>query len=364
MPFDLERLLIDVFQPEAGEAVTVACDVPGPGIADNPVWAERREMAREWLAAFRTVGARTGFTVNPLLTYAATGAHNAELPHDGLLGDRSVDLEIALLGSTLAAFLTEFSATASLTALCLRKEDFRAASMPGVERRMQGSALGADHRELARRCRILLGLLRDAERVDVAFSTGHRCSFDVRFRTPEMDDGFLPRHKVGDHIINLPSGETFIVPYEGELRGLPSGTAGLIPVKRGDELFVLAVAGNRITGVEGDGPEAGRLRDFFAADPARTNIAEVAFGCNEWAEVTGNLLEDEKAGFHWAYGRSEHLGGTVGPESFASARTVVHYDIVYAAGSPIQVAEAVVVKQGEATTVLRDGAYVVFGAGR
>ena len=36
------------------------------------------------------------------------------------------------------------------------------------------------------------------------------------------------------------------------------------------------------------------------------------------AIVTGNVLEDEKAGFHWAYGRSEHLGGVTGPDAFTS----------------------------------------------
>ena len=55
--------------------------------------------------------------------------------------------------------------------------------------------------------------------------------------------------------------------------------------------------------VRGESAGAARFRDIFAADPARPNIAEVAFGCNERAVVTGNVLEDEKAGFHWAYGR-------------------------------------------------------------
>jgi hypothetical protein len=360
MPFDLEKLLTDVFRPEPGERVTVACDLPRAGVEDVPAWAARREMAREWLEAFRSLAIRGGFAVNPLLTFAGTGANNADLPARGTLGDREVEMEEALLGSTLVAFLTQFSATAPLAAFCSRKEDFRAASMPGIEKRMEGTALAADHREIARRCRILHELLGGAERVDVTFSTGDRCSFDTRFRTPEMDDGFLPRHKAGDRLINLPSGETFIVPYEGERPGEPSRTAGRIPVRRGEELVVFGVAGNRIREVEGDGPEAGRLRAFFAADPARANIAEVAFGCNDRAQVTGNVLEDEKAGFHWAYGRSEHLGGTVGPEAFLSRDTVVHQDTVYAAGNPIQVAEAVVVKDAQATVVLRDGEYVVF----
>ena len=48
------------------------------------------------------------------------------------------------------------------------------------------------------------------------------------------------------------------------------------------------------------GPTEYRARSFFAADPMRGNIAEMAFGCNDDAKVTGNILEDEKAGFHWA----------------------------------------------------------------
>jgi hypothetical protein len=360
MPFDLEALLIDVFRPEPGEVVVVGCDLPRPGLDDTPAWAARRAMAADWREAFRALGSRLGFTVNPLLTYTATGADNAELPRLARLGGPEVDLEPALLGSTLAAFLTQFSATAPLSALCLRKRDFRAASMPGIEKRMEETALAADHRELARRCAILHEILIGADAVAVTFSTGHRCIFDVRFRTPEVDDGFLPRHKEGDRIINLPSGEAFTAPYEGERDGEPSGTEGRIPVQRGSELVVLEIAANRIVTVEGDGPEAGRLRGFFEVDPARRNIAEVAFGCNERAQVTGNILEDEKAGFHWAFGRSEHIGGTVGPGSFASPGTVVHQDTVYATGNPIQVAEALVVKGGNATTVIRGGRYVVF----
>ena len=103
------------------------------------------------------------------------------------------------------------------------------------------------------------------------------------------------------------------------------------------------------------------MRAFFAADPARTNIAEVAFGCNEWAQVTGNVLEDEKAGFHWAYGRSEHLGGSVGVQAFIEPETVVHQDVVYAKGNPIQVAEATAVRPGgERTRIIRNRAYSVF----
>jgi hypothetical protein len=360
MVFDLVKLLTDVFEPERGEVVTVACDVPRPGIGDTAAWRERRTMAAEWWQGFAALGHGRGFTTNPLLTYPATGAHGADLPPAGLVGGSPADIATMLGHSTLAVFLTEFSATAALDGFSRRNPDFRAASMPGVEKRMEQTALAADHREVARRCSILRDLLLDAERLDVSFSSGHRCSFDLRFRRPEVDDGHLPRHKQGDRVINLPSGETFIVPYEGEQLGVPSQTAGTIPHRVGRDLVLFQITNNRITRVDGAGEEARRLRVYFAADPARCNIAEAGFGCNRWAQVTGNVLEDEKAGFHWAYGRSDHLGGTVGVKAFTSPDTVVHTDIVYARGNPIQVVEANAVRGTFRTRIIRNAEYIVF----
>jgi hypothetical protein len=360
MALDLHRFFVDVFEPEPGEVVTVACDLPTPTAPDRPAWVERRAMAEEWRSALEQLGRRLDFTTNPLLTYPATGGNNADLPECGVLGLTPVRLDETLQATTLALFLTEFSATAPLDRFSRRNDDFRAASMPGAEKRMERTALSADYREVARRCHVIADLVRGASALDVSFSTGHACRFDLRFRTPEVDDGSLPRHKPGDRVINLPSGETFVVPYEGERDGVASATAGEIPVRAGDELVVFTVVANRIVKVEGGGEAAKRYRELFAADPARANVAEVAFGCNEWAEVTGNVLEDEKAGFHWAYGRSDHLGGTVSPAAFVAPRTVLHQDIVYARGNPIQVAEAALVRPEGTVVVLRDGRYVVF----
>jgi leucyl aminopeptidase (aminopeptidase T) len=123
---------------------------------------------------------------------------------------------------------------------------------------------------------------------------------------------------------------------------------------------LLEVGANRITQVVGSGPEAEHLRAMFTADPARANIAEVAFGCNDWAQVTGNVLEDEKAGFHWAFGRSDHLGGTVGVDAFSRPDMVVHQDIVYAKGNPIQVVDASVIGSQTETPVISNGVYALF----
>ena len=102
------------------------------------------------------------------------------------------------------------------------------------------------------------------------------------------------------------------------------------------EMVVYPVEGNRVLTVKGRGPAEMRLV-YFTEDLARANIAEFAFECNPEAFVWDNVLEDEKAGFHRAYGRSEYLGGTISSDAFAGPETILHQDIVYVRESPILV---------------------------
>lgn len=363
--FDLERFVIDVFDPVPGETVAVLVDLPTPSVPDKPAWQERRKMAAAWRDGIETLGRRIGFDTLPLVGYPATGRSGADLPAEAAIAGRPASLRDILDRASLLLALTEFSPTAALVDVCKRRpgaDVFRAASMPGVEKRMEETSLAADYAEVARRCRLLKEAFQATERAEVEFSTGHRAAFDFRHRVCEADDGYLHRDKIDDiPVINLPSGETFVVPYESEKPGDPSGTEGDLPVAEGAENVVFQVKANRIVAVKGDGPAAASYRAFFEADPARANIAELAFGCNERAVVTGNVLEDEKAGFHWAYGRSDHLGGVTGLAAFKSPDTVVHQDIVYAKTSPISVRKAdLIAADGRRTGIIRDGSYILW----
>ena len=364
-PFDLEKFLVAVFAPVHGERVAVVVDRPIPGVPDNDAWRERRAMADAWREGLAKLGARVGFETMPLVSFPATGRSGADFPPDGEAAERTISMGTVLDGTSLLLALTEFSMTAALCDVCKRRpgaDVFRAASMPGVQKWMEETSLAADYTEIARRCRLLKDAFLDADRAEVVFSTGHRCLFDLRHRACEGDDGYLHRDKNDDlPVINLPSGETFQVPYEGEITGDPSRTSGELPVHEDGRTVVFRVEANRIVSVIGNGPVADRYRTFFGADPARGNVAEVAFGCNDDAKVTGNVLEDEKAGFHWAYGRSDHLGGKIGLDDFRSPSHVVHQDIVYAKGSPIAVQSAELVKtSGQRIPVIRDGAYLLW----
>lgn len=357
MTLDLHKLFTDVFHPEPGERVVVVTDVPHGKLKDDAAWQERREMAADWREAWVKLGKVVGFEVLPLVTFPAVGVNNGELPLDA--GEPML-LREALGQATLALALTQFSPTAPMAAWAKAHVDFRAATLPRVARRMEQTALSADYADVARRCAVLKEALDGAELGRVVFSTGHVWEVDLRFREVKMDNGQLPRGKPGVPVINLPSGESFQVPYEGEREGENSRTQGEIPVQYGGELVLLRVAQNRIVEVVGAGEKAVGLRAYFADDPMRGNVAEFALGCNPKAVVWGNVLEDEKAGFHWAYGRSEHLGGVIGPAHFKSPAHIVHQDIVYAKDSPIQVASLVLIgASGAECEVIRDGEYVI-----
>jgi leucyl aminopeptidase (aminopeptidase T) len=78
------------------------------------------------------------------------------------------------------------------------------------------------------------------------------------------------------------------------------------------ELVELTVAGGNLVGARG-GPGPDLLEVLRGAGEGGTNVAELGIGTNEKAELTGNLLEDEKllGTCHVAFGASASIGGTV-----------------------------------------------------
>ena len=332
MVFQLEKFFGDVFAPLPGEVLTIMYDMPHGEIKDTPAWQERREMARDWHQQIHTFAKDYALIVKPLVMYEATGAHARDLPELCQQAGRTVRLEDRVRESTILISMPEFSATAPLLVLTQKYENLRVASMPTVSKAMEETGLSADYNKIARICDQLAPLFDESEGIEVLFSTGHTCYFDKSDHKPaRQDNGLLHPGQKGFRFRNFPSGEVFVVPNEST----ESKTKGEIPVRVGDEMILLIVEKNRIVELLGEGPIAAQNRPEFQHEKALCNVAEVAIGCNDKAVVTGNVLEDEKAGFHWAFGRSDFLGGTVGPGDFSAPDRVRHQDIVYAQGNPI-----------------------------
>lgn len=339
MAFNLEKFFNDIFAPAKGEVITVMLDLPHGSIADQKAWKDRRDMAKGWHQGLSELVDKWGATLNPIVTYNATGGNNADLPPEGEMGGRKVELANVINNSTIVVAMPQFSATAPLKGFAKNSKKLRVGSMPGVAKFMEETGLAADYKAIANRCRAIAPLFDKASGAEVVFSTGHKCYFDISVegRHAHIDDGYLHPDVGGTDksLSNLPAGEVFVVPNEGR----DSRTEGELPFKFGDEVAVFVVKHNRIVEVKGGGAKIDEMRAKFAKDPAWQNIGEFAIGCNDKAKVTGIVLEDEKAGFHWAYGRSDHLGGVVGVKDFISPSNVVHQDQVYAKESPISCAK-------------------------
>jgi len=355
MAFELEKLFTDVFAPRPVDVVTIIHDLPHGEIRDRASWQGRREMAADWHRQIAGFAGGIGMTVNPIVTYEATGAHNSDMPEYGMRGGERIRLEDAIGASTILISMPQFSASAPLLGFTKVFPGLRVASMPTVARSMEETALSADYRQVDEVCTRIAPLFERAEGIEVTFSTGHTCWFDVSDNNVVFKDNGLLHPDAGaesDRVCNLPAGEVCACPNEAA----DSRTAGEIPAVFGGETVVFLVRNNRIVDVRGDGPEAAKKREAFREEAAMQNIAEVAIGCNDRAVVTGNILEDEKAGFHWAYGRSDHLGGTVGVADFSSPAKVCHMDIVYAPGNPVVCARLdFVFPDGTRTTAITDG---------
>ena len=341
---DLVNLVRSAFpRVETDKRLAVLVDIPRNSAADNEPWRIRRSTAVDWAEALNAGRADIPLAGVVLIAYLDVGSNNADLPAVGYVIEgplpelawdlavvgRQVPFDAVFRNYQIILAPTEYSTTAPLKNAA-RTHGFRAATMPGFAASMI-PALRIDYTEVGRRCRVLKGMLDEADQARIEFVVDgqktHLMTFDLRFRSAHESSGRFPEKGMAG---NLPSGETYIVPYEGEM-GESSGTRGVLPVQIGDEIVRFGIGANRVIAVDGSGEAAEREENHLAAEPAYGNMAELGFGvlADFGIEPVGEILLDEKLGLHVAFGRSDHFGGTVGPSAFSSPAAVIHLDRIY-----------------------------------
>jgi len=378
---DLAGLIRSVFPgfPE-DRSLAVLVDVPRDPARDNPDWLVRRAMAAEWASLLAQAGPSVPLDSVRLIAYPDVGSNNADLPAEGVVVGGGLPREASGLAASgapipfetlfreTALWLapTEYSTTAPLKNAAAR-HGFRAATMPGFNEKMI-PALRVDYGEVGRRVGLIKDRLDRAEEAEVEFIKDglepHRMVFDLRFRTAHESSGRFPRKGTAG---NLPSGEAYIVPYEGE-KGPASRTRGELPVEISGEVLVFAVEENKAVAVRPAATlgqawkdEADRLR----REPAYGNMAELGFGVlgDFGIGPVGEILLDEKLGLHVAFGRSDHFGGQVGPSAFSSPAEVIHLDRIYIPATQPRVAAYTVVLRypgGAEEILMSGGRYAIF----
>ncbi len=338
------QLVPRVFPPLAQDRrLAVLVDLPEQELSDSPAWRARRQFAATLQQTCAAAADRLGLDEVLLVAYPAVGSNNGDLPPvcyaiagplpataaelQGLPG--RIETETLFGHCQLFIAPTEFSATAPLM-LAARRHPFRAATMPGFSEAMI-PALQIDYTEVALRLEQLKHLLDPADSASILFQvreTEHYFfDIDLRHRSAHLSAGRFP---AAGMVGNLPSGETYIVPYEGE-REAESRTRGELPVQFGDEVVLYHVERNRARSAFGKGPAAQAESRRLQTEPAYGNIAELGFGilADFGIEPVGEILLDEKLGLHIAFGRSDHFGGFVGAGQFSSPQALVHIDRIY-----------------------------------
>lgn len=342
---ELQSLMRSVFSlTVADKHLLFIVDVPDEVLPDTDLWRTRRALAEDWCNTLNSVKNELGLETVQLVVYPNVHSNNADLPEYGVMVEngladlnteglfllgKKVDIKQALEGVQIVIALTQLSTTAPLKVLS-RQLCFRAATMPGFCPDMI-PALRLDYQEVNRRVSLIAEKVTLAESMDIHFTVdkaqSYSVHFDLRHRQGHSSGGRFPVAGVAG---NLPSGECYIVPYEGELAE-ESLSDGILPVQLGDEVVIYRIEKNKAVEVLSTGERAKEEAERIIAEPAYANIAELGFGVLKdfGLHPIGVVLLDEKLGLHIAFGRSDHFGGAVGVKDFSSSKAVIHIDRIY-----------------------------------
>lgn len=373
---DLVALVRRVFVPRPDDtAIAILVDLPDAVRPDHPAWRTRREMAAEWATLLESAHVELGLHTH-LVLFRNAHTNNGDLPLDGawlhrggalpesaesLAGEPLLSWPDLFASHSILIAPTQYSATAPLK-VAARSAAIRAATMPGFRADMI-PALRLDYGEVNRRVVALAALLEDADGADIEFGTPDgqaRLHLDLRYRNAHASGGLIPTPGTAG---NLPSGEAYIVPYEGERAGDPSRTSGVLPVEFDGEVVRYVIEENRAVQVLPGGPHAAAERDRLLKEPAYGNLAELGLGVLAafGVQPVGEVLLDEKLGLHIAFGRSDHFGGQVGPRDFSSPDAVVHIDRVYVPACQPKIAinrVDLIASSGTRLTLMLNGNYL------
>ncbi len=184
----------------------------------------------------------------------------------------------------------------------------RFASLPHVDPDLFGTSMTVDWHALATRTNRLVEAVNRAEWVYVECPNGTVMHICKKGRHAEGDDGLLTADGAFG---NLPAGEAYLAPLEGESHGTMVIEWG--PTAKLQSPLTLTIADGKVLRIEGDDPLRQRLEAKFAENPNCRNLAELGIGTNDKASRPDNVLEAEKilGTIHLALGDNTGFGGTV-----------------------------------------------------
>jgi leucyl aminopeptidase (aminopeptidase T) len=189
------------------------------------------------------------------------------------------------------------------------EQGVRIGSLPGVTEEMLSRLMTGDLEEIRRRGWAVVTNLNRGSEVRITCAHGSDLRIGLEGRNGIVDAGELGNRGAFG---NLPCGEGFIAPLEGTAEGTLVVDGSIAEVGLLDTPVALTIREGHL--VEATGEDGARLTELLTAHGEDgTNVAELGIGTNEEANLTGNILEDEKilGTCHVAFGASAAIGGTV-----------------------------------------------------
>jgi hypothetical protein len=331
--FDLARLLQTVFAPKGGERVCILIDLPNPSMVkdfsflkDSSLTIQRHAHDEFYTKLKNGLLDQLNLKGGELFAYELTGGSNLDLPDTCFSVDGTEhSFETAVYSAfDIVLCISTYSATAPLTASA-KKFGFRGATMHGMNPIILSTGLAVDYNEVSRQAELLrLGLTR-ADWVEIDYTVLNekaQLRLELGAQEAQKSHGLC---RGGPDIANLPAGEVYFVPASAE---------GTFPMQYSDgTLAMLSVSNGRITSarlLSGSPETVAAHNEKLASDPVTGEIGELGFGTQE-LPPSGRDIQDEKilGTLHVATGRSDHLGGTLTPDRFASRLNATHDDILF-----------------------------------
>jgi hypothetical protein len=357
-PFSLTRLLKTVFAPQPGQRVCILIDLADPRdiaglrfLQDPALTIQRHAHDVFYLGLKNGSLAELGLEGGDLFAYEITGGSNLDLPDEAFAPDgRQLSFERDIYPHyDLILCISTYSATAPLTAFA-KRFGFRGATLHGLNEIILSSGLAVDYDEVSRQAEKLRLGMTHADAVEIDFEVRGRnltLRLELGKQEAQKSHGLC---RGGPDVANLPAGEIYFV---------PEGAEGQFPMRyENGTLGIMHVTGGKITRaewLEGDRETVEAHNRKLAGDPVTGVLGELGFGTQE-LPVSGRDIQDEKilGTIHVATGRSDHLGGWLTPDKFASAKNATHDDILFSPEKTpeITVAQARLYKDGGTKVLL------------
>lgn len=279
----VETVLIDCLAITAEETVLVVTD------------PKRRPIAQRLVDRAREIGAET-----MLLDMSERETNGTEPPPAVAAAMLRCDVFIAPTTKSLSH--TEARKAAN-------ERGVRVATMPQITEEMMERTMAADYAEVRRRSALLAEALTAGSEVRITSEQGTDVTLSIAGRDGIADDGDL---RQPGSFGNLPAGEGFVAPVEGKTQGVLAFDGSIWPLGRLEEPLLVTIVDGYATDISGWRAAEFKQtlephgREAFA-------VAELGIGTNDAAQLTGNVLEDEKilGTIHLAFGDNHTFGGTV-----------------------------------------------------